>query len=68
MVPVAIVADEVAQHVEGRLRLICGNEVASLVDQHEPQVAVRLGPAFDLLVDPPDFLASAFPVGNAGPS
>lgn len=67
LVPVAVVADEVAQHVEGRLRLVGGHEVAGLVDQHEPQVAVGLGPAFDLLVDHPDLLAGALPVGDAGP-
>lgn len=67
MVPVAVVADEVAQHIEGGLRLVGGHEVARFVDQHEPQVAVDLGPALDLLVDPPDLLAGALPVGDAGP-
>jgi len=56
-----------AQHVEGRLWLICWHQVPCSIQQHEPEVAIYFSPPFYLTSDSPLLLFGPLPGSNIFP-
>lgn len=65
--PLLVVREEVAEEVEGTVRLICWHHVSCFVYQDKPQIVVNLGPPCILAMNSPDLLLSSLPERSVDP-